>query len=165
MNLIRPLETKYVALVFEIWNYVFTVKKQCIKCRRQEGNLQITESVVQLILQTGPCWAVSPAVSNVSETSCPNLPWAALAWEVRIEEGSGGGSDSLNGSWRGLICWWSFIFSGFFCLYSLLNVVDSWKTLKLAPTSWGCARGSWGVTRKWEQLNPSHLCSLLKGHS
>ena len=104
MNLIRPLETKYVAPVFEIWNYVFTVKKQCIKCRRQEGNLQITESVVQLILQTGPCWAVSPAVSNVSETSCPNLPWTALAWEGQRGKGIGAGGDSLRGSRRALMC-------------------------------------------------------------
>lgn len=56
--------------------------------------MQITESFVQLILQPGSCWAVSPVVSNISATSCPNSPWAALAWEVRIGEGSGGGSDS-----------------------------------------------------------------------
>ena len=74
------------------------------KYKRQEGNLQITESVVQLILQPGPCWAVSPVVSNISATSCPNLPCAALAWAVRIGEGSGGWSDCLNGSWRRLIC-------------------------------------------------------------
>ena len=39
---------------------------------------------------------------------------------------------------------------GFLCLCALSNVVDSWKMLivKLAPTVWVCATGSWDVTRK-----------------
>ena len=63
-----------MALVLEIWNYFFIVKKQYIKCNRQEGNLQITESFMQLILQPGPCWAVSSGFQGLSNL----LPQLAL---------------------------------------------------------------------------------------
>lgn len=52
----------------------------------------------------GPAGHVSCMVSNFSATSCPNLPWTALAWEGQREGQWGWGWQSA-GSRRGLMCW------------------------------------------------------------
>ena len=95
-----------MALVLEIWNYLFTVKKTVYlsvegkkRKRANHWKFYVADVTVRALL------GMSPVVSNFSATSCPNLPWTALAWEGQRGKGSGAGGDSLRGSSGGLICW------------------------------------------------------------
>lgn len=111
--------------------------------------MQIAENLVQLISPPGPqgqCLLWFPASQQLPAPlalGCPGLLGAERG-------GERGWRDSLSSSRRALVWLEGFHSFRLLCSPALSNVVDSWKMLKvkLAPTVWVCARGSWDVTRK-----------------
>lgn len=112
-------------------------------------NLQIAESLVQLISPPGPqrqsrLWfPASQELPAPLALGCPGL----LGAERGGQWPWGGCLSGCRRALVRLVGWHSF---RLLCSPALSNVVDSWKMLKvkLAPTVWACARGSWDVTRK-----------------